>query len=78
MHLGGVGGGGGGSTLRHTNAYKGGGGRSEHDQKYAFLYAGLLKMLQYLKHLRIDATSRHGIRSAHVKTMIHCLGCFHI
>ena len=28
--------GGGGSTLMHTNAYKGGGGRVEHDQKYAF------------------------------------------
>ena len=29
----------------HTNAYKGGGG-SEHDR---ILYAGLLKMLQYVK-----------------------------
>ena len=27
---------GGGSTLMHTNAYKGEGGGSEHDQKYAF------------------------------------------
>ena len=27
---------GGGSTLMHTNVYKGGGGGSEHDQKYAF------------------------------------------
>ena len=36
----------------HTNAYKGEGGGSEHDQKKRILYAGLLKMLQYLKHLK--------------------------
>ena len=34
------------------------------------LYAGLLKIQQYLTHLRIDNSSQHRLRSAHVNSMI--------
>ena len=58
MHLGGVGGGG-----VNTNAYKcvQGGRGGLNMVKNTHLYAGLLKMLQYVKHLRLDNTPSEAV-----------------
>ena len=49
----------------HTNAYTGGGGGLSMTKTTHFVCMFIiLKMQQYVKHLRIDDTSQRGIHSA--------------